>query len=213
MQASETVRNAPSVALAVEAVIAAGRYAAARGWVPATAGNFSVRAGERIAITRTGRDKSALTPADVAIVTLAAPVDDELSAEAPLHFARYMSDPDVGAVYHVHTTVAAVLGRRHLTDGALFFNGWEMQKTLAGVNSHEQTVRLPILANNQDTRALAVAAEAELARADASITAPGYLVAGHGLYAWGGRPADALRHLEGLDSLLSLYAQLSGFPR
>jgi methylthioribulose-1-phosphate dehydratase len=207
---NSVVAAAASVELAIEAVIAAGSYAATRGWVPATAGNFSVRAGDYIVMTRTGRDKGALKRGDLAVVKLAAPEGNDLSAEAPLHFARYAADPEVGAVYHIHTPLAAVLGRRHQQDGALFLTGWELQKALAGVTTHEQTVRLPIVLNSQDTRALAIVAETELARADVALTAPGYLVAGHGLYAWGRRPADALRHLEALDALLLLYSQWSG---
>jgi len=206
-------KSALPVEMAIEAVITAGRYAAARGWVPATAGNFSVRAGDHIAITRTGRDKGVLEGRDVAVVSLAAPEVEDLSAEAPLHFARYAADPEVGAVYHVHTPLAAVLGRRHLKEGALFLTGWELQKALAGVSSHEQTVRLPIVANSQDTHALAIVAETELARTDPALRAPGYLVAGHGLYAWGRGPADALRHLDAIDALLLLHSKWLGLQR
>jgi methylthioribulose-1-phosphate dehydratase len=192
---------------AIAAVIAAGRHAAARGWVPATAGNFSVRAGEHIAITRTGRDKGSLRPRDVAVVRLESPLDPELSAEAPLHFARYAADPEVGAVFHAHIEVAALLGRHFVAKRELLLDGWELQKAFAGCNSHIDTVRVPIVSNDQDTRALAAEAERELTRgsATATATAPGYLVAGHGVYAWGRTPADASRHLEAFAALLSLH--------
>jgi methylthioribulose-1-phosphate dehydratase len=78
---------------------------------------------------------------------------------------------------------------------------------LSGVRTHEQTVRLPIVANSQDTHALAIVAEAALARGDDALTAPGYLVAGHGLYAWGRDAGEALRHLEAIDALLLLHAR------
>jgi methylthioribulose-1-phosphate dehydratase len=195
---------------AIEAIIAAGKHANSRGWVPATAGNFSVRVGDQIAITRTGRDKGTLTPEDIAIVSLANPDTADLSAEAPLHLARYAADPEIGAVFHVHNPVGAILGRRHLEEGALYLTGWELQKALTGVSTHEQTVRLPIVANSQDTYALALVAEAALARSDDALTAPGYLVSGHGLYAWGRRAEDALRHLDAFDALLLLHARWSG---
>ncbi len=51
---------------AAGAVIEAGRAAAARGWVPATSGNFSARIDERsFAVTRSGVDKGALTADDI----------------------------------------------------------------------------------------------------------------------------------------------------
>ena len=48
---------------AASAVINAGRASAARGWVPATSGNFSARIDEgSFAVTRSGVDKGSLTP-------------------------------------------------------------------------------------------------------------------------------------------------------
>ena len=38
---------------------------------------------------------------------------------------------------------------------------------------------------------------------------PGFLIAGHGLYAWGATLADAWRHLEALEFLLELTGRLS----
>jgi ribulose-5-phosphate 4-epimerase/fuculose-1-phosphate aldolase len=37
-------------------------------------------------------------------------------------------------------------------------------------------------------------------------------VAGHGLYAWGRRPADAIRHMDAFDALLALHSHWSGLP-
>jgi methylthioribulose-1-phosphate dehydratase len=41
-----------------------------------------------------------------------------------------------------------------------------------------------------------------LARLGGAPAIPGYLLAGHGLYAWGRTPAEARRHLEALEVLL-----------
>jgi len=55
-----------------EAIVAAGRSLDRHGWVPATAGNISIRlAPDRIAITRSGRHKGQLVPADVMLVDAA----------------------------------------------------------------------------------------------------------------------------------------------
>lgn len=192
---------------AIEAVIIAGRRAATLGWVPATSGNFSVRCGEQLAITRSGRDKGQLTPDDVALISLAAPAGSELSAETPLHLARYAADPGIGAVFHVHSPAAAVLSRRLEQQGQLILQGWELQKGFAGVTSHLTAVRVPILANDQDLPVLASKAEAALRSEYHGCTAPAYLVAGHGMNAWGRTPSEAQRHLEALDALLVLHMQ------
>ncbi len=185
----------------VEALAAFGRFASARGWVAATSGNFSCRldAGHAL-VTRSGIDKGAIGAADVAVVPLAGPVPAGMSAETPLHLARYRADAQIGAIVHVHTVAATVLSRAELGAGFVRFSGFEMQKALAGIATHETVVDLPVFANGQDTVALAAAVEARLGGAAA---VPGYLLAGHGLYAWGATLSDARRHLEGLEFLLT----------
>jgi methylthioribulose-1-phosphate dehydratase len=188
-------------AIALDALTAFGRFAASRGWVPATAGNFSVRLdADHAVVTRSGIDKGNVGPGDVAVVPLAGPIPVGMSAETPLHLARYRAGAQVGAVVHVHTLAATVLSRADAARGAVRFDGFEMQKALAGVVTHESVVDLPIFANDQDTVALAERIEARLV---AGATVPGYLLAGHGLYAWGATMSDARRHLEGLEFLLA----------
>ncbi|WP_045836148.1 methylthioribulose 1-phosphate dehydratase [Hyphomicrobium sp. 99] len=189
---------------AIEAVIGAGRYAAARHWVPATSGNFSVRIdASRIAITRSGADKGALTRSDVLIQTLDAPLLPGSSAEAALHIRQYTDNPDIGAIFHAHGPYSTVIGHAHLADGAVHLNGWELQKALLGVTSHEATVEVPVFANDQNIDALSHRVAARLGEPVSAqqIRAPGYLLAGHGLYAWGKTPRDATRHLEALEVL------------
>jgi methylthioribulose-1-phosphate dehydratase len=195
----ETVRPVPD-ASAIEALAAFGRFAAARGWVPATAGNFSVRLDAHHAlVTRSGVDKGNVGPDDVSVVPLAGPIPPGMSAETPLHLARYRADAGVGAVVHVHTLAATVLSRMDREQGAVRFADFEMQKALTGVTTHDSVVDLPVFANDQDTVALAARIEAQLGAA----AVPGYLLAGHGLYAWGATMSDARRHLEGLEFLLA----------
>ena len=185
---------------AAEELAAFGRFAAARGWVPATAGNFSLRLDARHAlVTRSGVDKGNVGAADLAVVPIGGPVPPGLSAETPLHLARYRADATVGAVVHVHTLAATVLSRADEAAGAVRFSGFEMQKALTGVTTHAAVVELPVFANDQDTVALAERIESRLGRAPV----PGYLLAGHGLYAWGATLSDARRHLEGLEFLLA----------
>jgi methylthioribulose-1-phosphate dehydratase len=185
----------------VEAVAAIGRFAWARGWVPATSGNFSCRIdGGSIAITRSGVDKGNLGADQIAALDLAGPIPSGLSAETPLHVARYRADSSVGAVVHVHTIAATVLSRLHAPDGGVTFAGFEMAKALHGFTSHETDVTLPVFANAQDIVVLAAEVEARLGRTPA---VPGYLLAGHGLYAWGSTMDAARRHLEGLEFLLA----------
>jgi methylthioribulose-1-phosphate dehydratase len=174
----------------------------ARGWALATSGNFSVRLDEgRFLITASGRDKGALEPGDLLVVDLAGNPEGpgRPSAETALHAALYRRRPAVGAVAHTHSVAAAVLSRAHAARGELRVTGYEMQKAIAGVTTHEATVRLPIFANDQDVPRLARVTDEALGD-DPFI--PGYLIAGHGLYTWGRDAAEAGRHAEGLEFLL-----------
>ena len=189
----------------VEEIAAFGRYAASRGWVPATAGNFSRRVDARhAAVTRSGVDKGDLRSEDLAVLALDEPIPAGMSAETPLHLARYRSDPAVGAVFHVHTVAATVLSRLDERAGFVRTEGFEMHKSLSGFATHESVLDIPVFRNHQDTAALAAEIEARLGRA---APVPAYLLAGHGLYAWGATAADTRRHVEGIEFLLTCHLE------
>lgn len=177
-----------------------GRFAAEHGWVPATSGNFSRRLdADTIAITRSGADKGALRPEDFIAVALDRPLPAGVSAETPLHVARYRADAGIGAIVHVHSVAATVLSRADEARGFVELDGFEMHKALTGVTTHESTLRIPVFANAQDTQALADVVERRIGPV---ADVPAYLLAGHGLYAWGATMMDARRHLEGIEFLL-----------
>ncbi len=190
----------PSAAVVAQ-LAAIGRFAASRGWVPATSGNFSARVDStHAAVTRSGVDKGALTAADIAVLGIDDAIPAGMSAETPLHLARYRSDARVGAVVHVHTIASTVLSRLDAARGSIWLSGFEMHKSLAGFTTHESVVDLPIIDNAQDTVQLADIIESRLG---ATPLVPAYLLAGHGLYTWGETMEDARRHLEGLEFLLA----------
>lgn len=195
-----------STEAAVSAVIAAGKRAAERNWVPATSGNFSARIdAETAAMTRSGVDKGALTAADVLVQPLGAPLLPGSSAEAQLHVQLYRDLPGTAAIFHVHALAASVLAQAHRGDGAVTIEGWELQKAFAGIRTHAVAVEVPVFENDQDIDALADRVARRLAQPAPSgmVRAPGYLLAGHGLYAWGASPAEAQRHLDAFDALFN----------
>lgn len=184
-------------------LVTTGRLLGARGWCPATGGNFSARIDSNYRlITQSGRDKARLSDADLLLCDAAGKALDpgsKPSDETALHMRLYQLDDGIGAVLHTHSVVATVLSR--LTPGdALSIQGFEMQKALSVCSSHEQTLRLPIFANTQDIPALAEAVASTWQ--DQTPQVPGLLVRGHGLYAWGQDIAQAQRHVEGLEFLL-----------
>jgi ribulose-5-phosphate 4-epimerase/fuculose-1-phosphate aldolase len=74
-------------------------------------GNLSVRVGERIWITPTGRPLGELVPDDLACLDLEGhPVSDRLpSKEWPFHVAVYRARRDLAAIVHLHATWSVAL--------------------------------------------------------------------------------------------------------
>jgi len=186
---------------AVDDIIRAGRRMDQRGWVPATAGNISVRLGaERIAITRSGGHKGFLDAHSVIEVDLNGQVltpDAKPSAETLLHCQIYRRFADAGAVLHGHSVAGTVLSLDTFGP-CLEFTGYEVQKIFAGQTSHDATLRLPLVDNDQDMPRLAGVVENLLGNAPM-----GYLIRGHGVYIWADSMDMALARLEGLEFLLA----------
>ncbi len=194
-------------------VVAAGRRMDARGWVPATAGNISVRLdGARMAITRSGGHKGLLDAAGVMAADLdgrAVMAGARPSAEALLHGQVYRAFPKVGAVLHGHSVAATVLSMVAVAGGGgvagevaapgeVVLAGYEVLKVFEGVAGHEESVRLPVVENDQDIARLAGVVATGLAGMRA-----GYLIRGHGVYVWGADMDQAMARLEGLEFLLA----------
>ena len=182
-------------------LVAVGRFLSARHMLPATSGNISARLDETTAaVTKSGIDKGELVEGDIMVADIRAPAPEGSSAETELHLALYRDRPAVGAILHVHSNVATVASRLYEKAGIITLSGWELQKALAGQQTHEATVRIPVLSNRQDIPALAGEVSARLAGEPDAVA---FLIAGHGLYAWGGTIAEARRHVVALEHLLT----------
>lgn len=195
---------------AVKAVMQMAHHAGARHWVPATSGNFSVRIdASSCAVTASGGDKGALTPDGVIHAALSGPKHPRASAEAPLHYMLYRLRPEYGAVAHVHAQSAVLASLALSSNGHVRLEGLEMLKALKGFATHEAALDVPVFDNDQDMDALSVRVEKAIAGRGPQW---GFLLAGHGLYAWGTDTQEALRHLDAFDYLFSLSLKMKGIP-
>lgn len=189
-------------------IVSHTRELAAKGWTPATAGNFSIRMdANHAAITISGKDKGRLTEADIMVVDMDnTPVatHHRPSAETALHTHLYRRYPDVGAVLHTHSPNQTIAGLLFAEQGRVRLRGYELFKALRGHTTHEGELDLPVVPNAQDMDVLT-------ASVDAALTEPntwGYLIAGHGLYAWGRDISEARRHLDAFEFMLDCELQL-----
>jgi methylthioribulose-1-phosphate dehydratase len=182
------------------------RWCGARGWVPATSGNFSYRAPRRgtFWISRSGTDKSTMSREDLLEVNEVGEVVlgyGSPSAETGLHLLIYRERPEANAIAHVHTVWNTLLSERCVNAGCVEIGGYELLKGLAGVDSHAHRERVPVIRNTQDYAALGEEMNAVL---KGNPDAHGVLLSGHGLYTWGTSVAEARRHLEAFEFLFEV---------
>lgn len=200
----------PSLSELAPRLAATGRALHARGWAPATSGNFSAVARREplvLAISRSGADKGRLESADFIEVDadgrpLAA--DRKPSDETAVHLA-VVRERGAGAVLHTHSVWNTLLSEAAGDEGGLAIAGYEMLKALSGVASHEHSEWVPIVGNTQDYGRMARDVEGALERHP---QAHGLLLRGHGLYAWGRDIDEAQRHTEALEFLFEVEGRL-----
>jgi methylthioribose-1-phosphate isomerase len=179
------------------AEIARGLYA--RGWMPGTAGNLSVRTGQTAVITGSGLSKGELSACDMVTVTIS---DSQLtsgtrrpSAETAIHTAVYRAT-SAEAVVHVHPPYATATSVD--ASKTLRFSGYELIKGLGAT----ETVDVPVFANHADV--LRIASDIEHYLVDHPNAAPVLFIAGHGITAWGTDLAQARDRAECLEAICEL---------
>jgi methylthioribulose-1-phosphate dehydratase len=171
-----------------------------RGWSWGTAGNFSLKGADGVLWqSQTGVCKGDLR-ADLFV-----PIDltseksmqfsvHRASAEMPVHAGIYKLLPDVKCVVHTHPTAVVELSKKNTE---LSFKDAEMVKAL-GLHSHEQTLTIPVLPNPTPEEMLSYSAKV---KTGVGQTAKVVVLSGHGVWAWGRSPREALGYIEALDVL------------
>lgn len=207
----------PAFPAAARRLAEIGRRFYGRGWMSGTSGNLSAvvsRAPLRLAITESSVPKGGLTPKQILQVDAAGvptrPRSGRPSAETLLHcvIAR---DRGAGAILHTHSVWSTILSEVHASAGGLAISGFEMQKGLEGVRTHEQREFIPILIleNDQDMARLAVRVSAVLREFP---DAHAFLLRRHGLYTWGATLDEAERHVEIAEFLFEVLGRRGQTP-
>jgi methylthioribulose-1-phosphate dehydratase len=192
-----------------------GRGFYARGWSLGTSGNLSAvsqRDPLHLAITASGLDKGLLVPAQILEIDAEENVlqgNGRPSAEAAIHVSIVHARA-AGSVLHTHSVWSTVLSQKHVREGQVEINGYEMLKGLEGVRTHNHTEHLPILENSQNMKELSDRV-ADLLEKHPAIH--GFLLRGHGLYTWGATTLQAKRHVEILEFLLEVVGRSTEMTR
>jgi len=133
------------------------------GCLTATDGNLSVRAGDRVFITKSGLEKRNLSAESLIEISLDDAAPESVSSEWPMHQAIYKQRSEIACILHVHApylTTFAVTGRSpnsrilteaHMTIGEIAFVQFQPPGTLrlgAALLDHSSTASVYILANH-----------------------------------------------------------------
>lgn len=190
--------------VAADAIVAAGRWLDSRGWAPGGGGNYSHRLDDgTLAITASGTHKGRIATSDVMrIMPDGTPLDPvKPSDETLLHCQIYRLFPQTNAVLHSHGTASLILARTRRSATSLPLTGWELLKAFPGITTHETSVALPVVDNDQDMIRLSARIEPQLL---AHAVPPAYVIRDHGVYGWGRSMDEAARVVETVEYLLGL---------
>jgi methylthioribose-1-phosphate isomerase len=195
---TENGRVGPNAAVGQQiADIAQSLYA--RGWMPGTAGNISIRTRPAAVITGSGLSKGELTAGDMVTVSGAdsQPVSGSRrpSAETVIHTAIYRAT-NAEAVVHVHAPHATAQTINAPT--ALTYRGYELIK---GLDTAE-TITIPVFTNHSNVARIGDDIERHLTEHPNG--PPVLFIAGHGITAWGTDLAQARDRVECLEAICEL---------
>lgn len=171
-----------------------------RGWSHGTAGNFSLRGrGGIVWQSPSGLNKGELDPEmfipiDLETERPIVPLKVRPSAEMPMHLGVYRAVAEAKAVVHTHPPHLVAQSR---SGADLIFQGEEMEKHL-GAHDHHETVRIPVITN--PTPEEMVLLTDQVAQYVVP-KVPMVVLAGHGVYAWGRTPMEALSYVEAAEFL------------
>ncbi|WP_075739063.1 methylthioribulose 1-phosphate dehydratase [Streptomyces acidiscabies] len=180
-----------------------------QGWMPGTSGNLSVRSGEAVVITASGRSKRTMSRNDTVMVDPfeGLPLVGETewpSAETSVHLAVYQYVPDCGAVIHAHTpyaTAVATLRGAGQPWGEACFEELELAKGL-GVTDPSRVV-VPVFSNWADVPRIAADVRTYLGESGTSAP-PALFIDRHGVTVWGHDLDQARDRLECIEELSRL---------
>lgn len=178
-----------------------------KSWSPGTSTNYSFlhQSGDgRIVISKSGVDKTFFSEDDFMEVGSDGNPTTEFSkikpsAETLIHCELYQLFPSTRYILHTHSMAGTILSDKKEWDGRISFEGYEVLKGLPGINTHEAQTELPVFANDQDMERFRLV----LRENKEKLRVNGFLMAKHGLYAWGDSLFEAKRHLEIYEFLLT----------
>ena len=170
-----------------------------RGWTWCTAGNFSVRGSQDTVwmspsgISKRDIDVNGFVPMSLSSGVALSSEKGAPSGEAAVHLEIYRRVQEARTVVHSHPINFAALskGKREIE-----FDGHEMLKAL-GAADHRVPIKISLIPNPTPQEMLKL----KLDEKHLNLNIRAVVLEGHGVYAWGKSPLEALVVLEVLEYL------------
>ena len=181
-----------------------------KGWSAATGTNYSYRdeTNNTYWLSRSGIDKAEFKAKDFMLMDMNGKPTSAFetikpSAENLIHLKIYQKT-NAKVILHSHSVEGTILSSKLWVKGekSIVFEGYEVQKALPGISTHDCQLNFPIFENDQDMPRFIEQLEK---RWDEIEHATGFIIAKHGLYTWGENLFEAKRHLEAYEFLLTCY--------
>jgi methylthioribulose-1-phosphate dehydratase len=178
-----------------------------KGWSAATGTNYSYRIDDQTyMVTISGLDKSMISTNDFMKVYVSGGICEgythlKPSAENEIHAAIY-AHTDAQVIVHTHSVFGTILAQ-HVTaiqGESLLIQGYEVQKAIHGISTHDHALYVPVFSNTQVMDELVESMAEKWLEIKA---ANGFLIGNHGCYTWGRDVAEAKRHIEAYEFLFS----------
>lgn len=177
------------------------RHYNGKDWSPATSTNYSFKDGNgQIWVSRSGVDKALFSAEDFMTVDEIGKASGDYlntkpSAETLIHSTIYGLFPETTVILHSHSVYPVLLSAN--SGDILRFQGYEIQKGIAGQTTHDATIEIPVFENTQDMEYFSNT----LKNNQQKLKNHCFVIRKHGTYAWGKTTFEAKRHLETLEYL------------
>ncbi len=164
-------------------------------------------------ITASGKHKGKLTEKDFILIrffevdkfeVLSASDGAKPSYETPLHISMYLVNKNIKSILHVHSPNSVAIS--HFFPDGLSLSGLEIIKAF-GLSSHEDNIHIPVFDNSQDMLELS----RQIMSHFVSMSSPGFLLRGHGVYSFGIDVNDAYIKLEAMEHIFEIILRLRIF--
>jgi len=184
----------------LEELVSVARECYQRGWSWGTAGNFSLRGHDDLiwqspsGVCKGNLRADHFVPIDLQTEKALQVSIHNASGEMPVHAGIYKVVPEARCVVHTHPPSLVRLSRGK---NKLVFSNQEMAKAL-GLTSHTETLSISVLPNPTPTEMVHYSRKIKEGIGD---IAKVVILEGHGVWAWGHSPIEALGYAEALDLL------------